>query len=212
MDATVSVRSTADVGPNTIVIEFDSPDGFEAQPGQFVKLTGEVNDESYSRFYTLSSPDVTDTFEVTIGIDESEGGEFSVHLGTLEAGDELEMSGPFGSDYYEGESRVVVLAGGPGVGPAIGIGDRALADGNEAAIVYQDDAPAHEERLAELEARGATVYVVSDGIEDAVEATVSGESGEQVFIYGFASFIETAEAALEAIGADPSDAKVENFG
>ena len=212
MDATVTVRSTAEVGPDTVAIEFDSPDGFEAEPGQFVKLTGTVDGESYSRFYTLSSPDVTESFEVTVGIDEAEGGPFSVHLGSLSAGDTLEMTGPFGNNYYEGESRVVVLAGGPGIGPAVGIGERALEEGKTVAVVYADDEPAHEARLAELEATGATVYVVSGAIEDAVAATLSEEPGEQVFVYGFGSFVEEAEAAIEAAGGDPEEAKVENFG
>jgi len=212
MDATVTVRSTAEVGPDTIAIEFDSPDGFEAEPGQFVKLTGTVDGDSYSRFYTLSSPEVTESFEVTVGIDEAEGGPFSVHLGSLSAGDTLEMTGPFGNNYYEGESRVVVLAGGPGIGPAVGIGERALADGKRVAVVYADDEPAHEARLAELEATGATVYVVSGEIEDAVTAPLSGEPGEQVFVYGFGSFVEEAEEAIEAAGGDPTDAKIENFG
>ncbi len=212
MDATVTVRSTAEVGPDTVAIEFDSPDGFEAEPGQFVKLTGTVDGESYSRFYTLSSPDVIESFEVTVGIDEAEGGPFSVHLGSLSAGDTLEMTGPFGNNYYEGESRVVVLAGGPGIGPAVGIGERALAEGKTVAVVYADDEPAHEARLAELEATGATVYVVSGAIEDAVAATLSEEPDEQVFVYGFGSFVEEAEAAIEAAGGDPAEAKVENFG
>ena len=212
MDATVTVRSTAEVGPDTIAIEFDSPDGFEAEPGQFVKLTGTVDGESYSRFYTLSSPEVTESFEVTVGIDEAEGGPFSVHLGSLSEGDTLEMTGPFGNNYYEGESRVVVLAGGPGIGPAVGIGERALAEGKTVAVVYADNEPAHEARLAELEATGATVYVVSGEIEDAVAATLSGEPGEQVFVYGFGSFVKEAEEAIEAAGGDPTDAKIENFG
>ncbi|WP_138005177.1 FAD-dependent oxidoreductase [Halalkalirubrum salinum] len=212
MDATVTVRSTSEVGADTIAIEFDSPDGFEAEPGQFVRLTGTVDGESYARFYTLSSPDMTESFEVTIGIDEAEGGPFSAHLASLSAGDSLEMAGPFGSDYYEGESRVVVLAGGPGIGPAVGIGERALTEGKQVAIVYADREPAHEARLAELEATGATVYVVSSAIEDAVAATLSGEPGEQVFVYGFGSFVDEAEAAIDAAGGDPTEAKVENFG
>ncbi|ELZ27347.1 flavodoxin reductase [Halogeometricum pallidum JCM 14848] len=117
MDATVVVTEVRDVGPDTVAIEFETPDGFEADPGQFVKLSGTVDGEEYDRFYTLSSPDVQETFEVTVGLDPEEAGPFSRHLVNLEAGDELGVSGPFGRSYYKGESRVVVLAGGPGIGP-----------------------------------------------------------------------------------------------
>ncbi|MGM0604991.1 MAG: FAD-dependent oxidoreductase [Halobacteriota archaeon] len=212
MDAPVTVRSTAAVGPDTVAIEFDTPEGFDAQPGQFVKLAATVDGESYARFYTLSSPDVEDSFEVTIEIDESVGGPFSAYLGSLSPGDELELSGPFGSDYYEGESRVVVAASGPGIGPAVGIGERALADGAAVAIVYQGERPAHEDRLADLRSQGATVELLTDGLEDAIDAAVTGEADEQVFVYGFGSFVEAAEAAIEAAGLDPEAAKVENFG
>ncbi|WP_129114946.1 FAD-dependent oxidoreductase [Halegenticoccus tardaugens] len=212
MDATVTVTAVGQAGPDTVAIELESPSEFDAQPGQFVKLSATVDGEEYSRFYTISSPDVEGTFELTVGIDPDEGGPFSEHLANLEAGDELAVVGPFGSDYYEGEARVVVLAGGPGVGPAIGIGERAVADGREVAIVYRDDAPAHEERLDALSAAGATVVVTDGSIDDAVADALTGASDEQVFVYGFADFVDEATAAVEAAGVDAGDAKVENFG
>ncbi len=211
MEATVAVRSVESVGQDTAAITFESPAAFEAQPGQFVKLTGVVDDEEYSRFYTLSSPDVTETFEITVEITE-EGGPFSAHLANLSPGDELEMTGPFGKDYYEGEPRVVVIAGGPGIGPAVGIGERARAAGAEVAIVYQDEAPAHTARLETLEERGADVWITDDDIEEFVETAVTGDEDEQVFVYGFADFVDAAVDAIEAAGGVPDGAKIENFG
>ncbi|WP_280536726.1 FAD-dependent oxidoreductase [Halopenitus sp. POP-27] len=215
MDAHVVIASIDDVGTDTIALELETPDGFSAEPGQFIKLTGTVDDEEYSRFYTLSSPDTDETFETTIEIDHEEGGPFSAYLAALEPGDEIEMSGPYGSDHYEGEPRVVVIAGGPGIGPAVGIGERALADGNEAAIVYRDEALAHRARLETLADRGATVQLLEDetaDLADAVDDVVTDDPEEQVFVYGFASFIEDVEDALEAIGSSTDGAKIENFG
>ncbi|RLM57571.1 oxidoreductase [Halobellus sp. Atlit-31R] len=212
MDATVAVSAVRNVGPQTVALELESPAEFDAEPGQFVKLSATVEDEEYARFYTLSSPGVEDTFEVTVGVDPDEAGPFSQFLLDLEPGDSLDISGPFGRSFYENESRVVVLAGGPGVGPAVGIAEAAVADGNEVAIVYETDAPAHEDRLDALRDAGASV-VVSDGpIDDAVADAVTGADGEQVFVYGFAAFVEDATAALDVAGVDPDDAKVENFG
>lgn len=221
METAVTVRSIETVGPNTIAMEFERPEGFDARPGQFVKLTGEVEGESYSRFYTLSSPDVSDGFEVTIGIDPEEAGPFSQWLGERTAGDELDLAGPFGDQFYDDEPRAVVLAGGPGVGPAVGIGERAIETGNEVAIVYVDEQPAHEERLAAIaDADGGTVRIVSesdasvdpDTLSEAVVEVLGEESDELVFVYGFSSFVDAAEAAIEAAGADPDAAKVEDFG
>lgn len=210
MDATVVVRTVESVGPNTVAIEFDSPAEFEAQPGQFVKLSATVEGEEYSRFYTLSSADVQGTFELTVEVTD-EGGPFSAYLAALDPDDEIRMSGPFGRDFYEGERRVVVLAGGPGVGPAIGIGERALSEDAAVAIVYQDDKPTHLERLEALEEDGADVWITDGDIADFVEAAVTGDADEQVFVYGFADFVDEAVDAIEAAGV-AEDTKIENFG
>jgi ferredoxin-NADP reductase len=215
MDETdLRVVAVRECGPDTVAIEFETPAGFDARPGQFVKLTGTVEGESVSRFYTISSPDVEGSFEITVGYDPEEGGPFSEYLLALEAGDRVETAGPFGSDFYEDESRAVVLAGGPGIGPAVGIAERALAAGNEAAVVYRDEAPVHEARLAALAAAGAEIYVLGAGeaLTDAVAAVVTGAAGEQLFVYGFESFLDAATTALTAAGTDPDAAKVENFG
>lgn len=215
MDATETiVDAVRDVGPDAVAITLRTPAGFEAEPGQFVKLSATIGGETESRFYTVSSPDTTETFEFTVEFDPEEAGPFSAYLREVEAGDTVTITGPFGSDYYEGESRVVVLAGGPGIGPAVAIAERALEDGNEAAIVYRDESPIHEDRLAAIATAGADVFVLSAGepLTDAVADVLTGSDGEQVFIYGFADFLADAKAALEAAGGDSTVAKAENFG
>lgn len=240
MDATqCSVRAVRDVGPDSVAIDVESPAAFDAQPGQFVKLTfdladsldfealselaeaGELDVQSVepdepvelSRFYTISSPDVEGTFEITVGIDPE--GTVGPLIGDLAPGDSVTVSGPFGNDYYEGEDPAVVLAGGPGVGPAVGIAERALADGHGAAVVYHDDAPIHEERIAAIRENGCTVTVLDSGDDftGAVAETIEEFGADsQLFVYGFADFIDTATAAIEAAGGDAAGAKIENFG
>jgi len=207
----VQVAAVRDVGPDTIALEVEVPAGFDARPGQFVKLTGDPNGRE-SRFYSISSSAVDDTVEVTIEIDPD--GTLGPWLAEREAGDALTLTGPFGNAYYDEEPRVVVLAGGPGVGAAVGIAERALADGGEAAVVYRDDAPVHEARLAALAAAGARVFVLDadDAMTDAVAAVLTGAAGEQVFVYGFADFLDLATDAVAAAGGRPDAAKMENFG
>ncbi|MFC7142413.1 FAD-dependent oxidoreductase [Halosimplex aquaticum] len=207
-DTEVTVVAVESVGEDAIAIDFETPDGFDARPGQFVKVALAGVEES--RFYTISSPDVRETFEITVGIDPE--GEVGPRLEDLEAGDTVEVSGPFGNAYYEGEQRVLVLAGGPGVGPAIGIAERALDDGGDAAIVYQDAAPIHDERLTALNERGASIAVLAP--ESPLESSVADvlTDDTQVFVYGFAEFLDDATAAIAAAGGEPDDAKVENFG
>ncbi|QKY18872.1 FAD-dependent oxidoreductase [Halolamina sp. CBA1230] len=215
MDATVVDRES--VGPNTFTLTFDTPDGFEGVAGQFVRLAGEIDGEEYARFYTLSSPDTEGTFEITVEVAE-ESGPFSDYLADLAAGDEVPVAGPFGDEYYDGEARAVVLAGGPGIGAAVAIAEAAVANDAEAAVVYRyEGEPAHEERLDALVDAGADVTLLggeADGQEfdAAVDAVVTGADGEGVFVYGFAEFVEAATDAIERAGVDPDGAKVESFG
>jgi ferredoxin-NADP reductase len=207
MNATqVSVRDVRTVGVDTVALELETPPEFDAKPGQFVLLRATVGGEEVSRHYTLSSADVEDTFEITVGIDPE--GDLSPWLADREPGDTVTVEGPFGTVFYENED-VVLLAGGPGVGPAVGMGERALADGHDVAIVYRDDSPAHEDRLASLAAGGATVIVTDGDIDDAVANVVGGG---QVYVFGFRGFVDESLAAIDSAGGDSDDAKVENFG
>lgn len=215
MDATeTTVAAVHDAGDDALAFDLETPPGFEAEPGQFVKLTATIDGDAESRFYTISSPTTVGTFSFTVGFDPDEAGPFSEYLRGVTAGDTVRLSGPFGEDYYEGESRVVVVAGGPGIGPAVAIAERARSDGHEAAVVYRDDAVIHEARLANLAEAGADVFVLTDDepLTDAVADVLTGRDGEQLFVYGFATFLEDAEAAIEAAGGDTGDAKIENFG
>lgn len=211
MEATdARIAAVRRVGPDAIAIDVDTPAGFEARPGQFVKVSADLETGRESRFYTISSPDVTDTFELTVGVDPD--GTLGPWLAERTAGDRIEIAGPFGNDFYEDEPRVVVLAGGPGIGPAVGIAERALADGGDAAIVYRDDHPIHEDRLAGLAAAGLDVFVLEDDGELVAATRQALDGGGQVFVYGFADFLDVATEAVELAGGDAQRAKVENFG
>lgn len=216
MDTTVAVVANESVGPDTYAVTFESPEDFTAEAGQFVKISADIEGEGHARFYTLSSPDTEGTFETTIEVDE-EGGPFSAYLAGLAEGDEVAVQGPYGDEHYEGEGRVVVLAGGPGVGPAVALSEAALADGNEAAVVYAHEGlPAHQARLNAAADEGVTVEMVDAGdvaaFEEAVDEAVTTATDEQLFVYGFADFVEVARNAIDAAGGDADEAKVENFG
>lgn len=210
---TVAVTDTRAVGPDAIALSLAAPAGFDARPGQFVKLTADLGGETVSRFYTVSSPRVTDSLEVTVEIDPE--GDLGPHLAELAVGDEIGMDGPFGNAAYEEEPRTLTVAGGPGVGPAVAIAERTLEDGGQAAVVYRDDSPIHTDRLSALREQGATVLVLGADapLAEAVgDALAAFDEPPQAFVYGFAPFLDDATAALSAAGADTESAKVESFG
>lgn len=213
MDLTdVTVETVRTVGPNAITLELRTPAGFDAYPGQFIKLSAEIDGESTSRFYTISSPRVTDSFETTLTIDPQ--GTFGPYLADLEAGDSVRVAGPFGNAYYENEENTLIVAGGPGVGPAVGIGERTLEDGGETTIVYLDDRLIHENRLETLSVMGGEVFIIdsADALAPAIEETLTGSEDAQVFVYGFSPFLDVATEAISSAGANAETAKLENFG
>jgi 3-phenylpropionate/trans-cinnamate dioxygenase ferredoxin reductase subunit len=214
MDQTVTtVAGVRPVGPDAVAVDVTTPPSFDAEPGQFVKVVAELDGEDQSRFYTISSPRIGDTFEVTVEVDPE--GTLGPWLAERAPGDELRVAGPFGRTYYDGEPRAVVLAGGPGVGPAVGIAERALEEGNVAGVVYRDDDPIHGDRLDALVEAGAFVAVVGDdeplapAVADALDAV---GADAQLFVYGFADFLDVATDAIADAGADPDGAQFENFG
>jgi ferredoxin-NADP reductase len=202
-----TVEAVRSVGPSTVALDLATPDGFDALPGQFVRLT----DDGDGGFYTLSSPDVADRFEVTVGVDP-ERADFSAWLADRSPGDPIGVEGPFGDASYDGTGRPVVLAGGPGIGPAVGIAERALDAEASPAIVYETDAPAHGDRLDRLTAAGADVRVVDELDAASVSEVVTGEADERVYVYGFDPFVDRAEAALDAASVPDDRIAVESFG
>jgi ferredoxin-NADP reductase len=203
-----TVRDVRSVGDDTVAMAIETPEGFDALPGQFVQLGHTVDGEEIVRHYTISSAAVTDTFEITVGIDPD--GTLSPALADLDRGDTVTIDGPFGRVFYEADGPAVVLAGGPGVGPAVGIAEAANDAGHAVAVVYRDDAPAHEDRLETVAAKGGHVWIVDDGIDEAVGEAVAAVDGP-VYVYGFSDFCDDAIAALEAAGRDPEAARVERF-
>jgi len=210
MDGTeVEIRACRSVGPNTVALVLAAPPGFDARPGQFVQVRATVDGETVTRHFSISSPTVGDAFEVTVGVDPD--GTLSPWLAAVAPGETLFVDGPFGRVYYEDETAVVVLAAGPGIGPAVGVAERATMDGGDATVVYRADRPVHEARLAGLAAAGAIVYVASS--DEAFRAATAAAVGTgQVFVFGFEPFVETVRDVIADVGGDPAVAKVENFG
>ncbi|HKL28676.1 MAG TPA: FAD-dependent oxidoreductase [Natrialbaceae archaeon] len=208
----VGVRDVRTVGDDAVALELETPDEFEALPGQFVRVLGRAEkdgDDPIARYYTLSSPTLEETFEITVAVDPD--GDISPWLANRRAGDTVRIEGPFGDVAYDDEGDVLVLAGGPGVGPALGIGERALDRGHAVTIVYRDEIPIHQDRLGALSNAGAAVRVL--GPDDDLDAAMPDDlAGIEPYVFGFQTFVETAMTALESVGVGPADAHVESFG
>lgn len=196
-----------DVGERTVAIEVETPPEFEAHPGQFVLVRATVDGEEETGYYTISSPDVEDGFEMTVAVDPD--GTLGPWLVERTLGEEITVEGPFGDVEYRGHGAALVFAGGPGIGPAVGIAERGRDAGHDATIVFAGSEPPHANRLARLEADGATV-VLSEDLESTVDSLPLSADG--IYVFGFQAFVERTRDALDDAGVDLDDVEIESFG
>lgn len=209
---TVTVAGVSTVGSNTVAIDFETPAGFDAAPGQFVLVRGTLDGGEEAGYYTISSPDVEGTFEVTVGHpeDADPAESLGAWLAAREVGDEVEIEGPLGDVQYRGEGDVVVYAAGPGIGPAVGIAERAVAVEHAATVVYRGENPPHGDRLDDIEEAGATVDVTDE--LDRTAPSLDGVAAEAVYVFGFDGFVTDVRYLLDAAGLDEDEAGIESFG
>lgn len=196
-----------DVGERTIAIEVDAPVDFEAYPGQFVLVRETIDGEEETGYYTISSPTAKETFEITVAVDPD--GTLGPWLSARTLDDELTVEGPFGDIQYTGDNDAVVLAGGPGIGPAIGIAESARDENYDVTVVYGGSNPPHGRRLTALEQDGATI-VFSTDLSTAVDSL--DLSGAETYVFGFQSFVNETKIALTEAGIDLEDVEIESFG
>ncbi len=116
---TAVVRSTAPISESLIElrVELDEPLTFAA--GQYVELRIPGSDERRS-FSVLSAPGLAS--EYAFCIKRVPGGHFNSLLDGLQAGDELDLDGPFGTAVYrETGNPALFVANGSGIAPVLSI-------------------------------------------------------------------------------------------
>ena len=204
-----AIEQIQEVGPDTVAITCETPDQFDAYPGQFILVRADIDGEEVTGYYTLSSPEIRDHFEITVAVD-AESGTLGPWLAEQEVGATIDLEGPFGDVYYNGDGDVTVLASGPGIGPAVAIGEQAQLATQEAAIFYQAETPAHADRLSSLRDAGVTVDIFDPDtdLREMVRTSIIGD----IYVFGFAEFVNDAKDALESIGVDSDRLHVESFG
>jgi ferredoxin-NADP reductase len=193
-------------------------------PGQHydVRLTAPDGYQAQRSYSIASSPLDKGTIELTI--DRLEDGEVSPYFNDVVAdGDQVELRGPFTSYFvWRGQSPVLLLGGGSGVVPLMGIlrhRRRAMPEvpmrlvysvRTAEDVIYADELG--DETVLTYTREPPAGWAAHTGHIDAALVAEAHAAGATVFICGSNGFVETAsELALEA-GADPSQILTERFG
>jgi ferredoxin-NADP reductase len=202
------LRDVRTLGADTLGLELDTPEGFDGLPGQFLLVRADIDGEEESKHFTIASPDLEDSFEITVEVDLN--GTVTPWLAEREIGDEITIDGPYGATAYDDEGDVVTVAEGPGIGPAIAIAERAVARGYDASVIYRSDDPMYGGRLDDLEEAGHGVFLPDEN--DALAgALAASPDGSTVYVFGFQEFCERVKELVAADGG-AGDLHVESFG
>lgn len=107
-----------DLSPSVRHFEFELPEleRFGFVPGQFMSLTADIHGDEITRAYSIASPPSGNRFALCLN--EVEGGRFSPHLFSLNAGDEVNCQGPYGAFIFRRPlSDSILVATGTGIAP-----------------------------------------------------------------------------------------------
>ncbi len=110
-----SIERNGDVKVFRLFPEDGKPIAF--LPGQFVNLY-RLDEKALTRAYSVASPPEWPFIELAIQII---GGKFTSYIDTLNVGDKIGVMGPFGANGYGGETKAIMVAGGIGITPMMGI-------------------------------------------------------------------------------------------
>jgi len=215
----------------TLVIE--RPGGVSYEAGQFLTLVLPLEGGELRRSYSLSSTPLDGgPFEITIK--RVAGGAASGWLHqAMRAGVTLRVRGPSGAFVYrpaEAPGRLVLVGGGSGITPLMGILRTALAATPQVPVflLYANRSPAdvifREElsRLAAAHPQLAVKHVLEEPgeglpcrqgrVERAdLEEALGGAEGAQVYLCGPAPMMDAAVADLRALGLPAGALHLERF-
>ena len=117
---TLTLKWTNTIGPAVkhFAFELNSGQSFDYLPGQFITIHFTSSDKAYRRSYSIASVPGDELIEFAVGY--IEGGPGSKYLFSLEPGDKISTTGPFGRLILRGNEhpkRYILVATSTGITP-----------------------------------------------------------------------------------------------
>jgi ferredoxin-NADP reductase len=214
---------------SSIVFECPGWDGHMAGQHVDIRLTAEDGYQAQRSYSIASAPDDD---HLVLTIERLQDGEVSPYLvDVVEPGDQIEMRGPIGRFFvWEGESPLLMIAGGSGVVPFRAmLRHRASIDSTAPTrLLYSSRSWEDVIYREELAAPGNGAEVIHtltraqppgwDGYQRRIDVEMLAEVAfppldrPWVYICGPTPFVEAAAGALVDLGHDPSMIRTERFG
>ncbi len=195
-------------------------------PGQHydVRLTDPDGYRAQRSYSIASSP--LDAGEIELTIDLLDDGEVSPYFHeVVEAGDQVELRGPFSSYFvWRGESPALLVGGGSGVVPLMAMlrHKRRTMPELDMRLVYSvryaDDVIYADELAGDAALTLTYTRDAPDGWSghtghvDAEFLREPATGAQLAFVCGSNGFVETASALLLEVGMDPGSVRTERYG
>ena len=212
--------------PRVKSFRFDVPMWMPHLPGQHydVRLTDPDGYRAQRSYSIASSP--LDAGEIELTIDLLDDGEVSPYFHeVVEAGDQVELRGPFSSYFvWRGESPALLVGGGSGVGPLMAMlrHKRRTMPALDMRLVYSvryaDDVIYADELAGDAALTLTYTRDAPDGWSghtghvDAELLREPATGAQLAFVCGSNGFVETASALLLEVGMDPGSVRTERYG
>lgn len=233
----MKVIKVFDETPDTRTIRFSCDSNFSFKPGQFVMLNADVIVEGQKKFvkraYSISSSPLEKGYiDLTVKIYVDKG-LVSKRLYNMKAGEEMEVSGPYGFFIFDENihKHIVLIGAGSGITPLICImryiQDKNLSDIN-VDIIYSSKTPRDiifREEFLNNKNRNIKIHLTitrPDGHdwnkftgridEKLIQHCIKNVKEPYYYISGPTPMVEGTSKILKYMGVEDNKVKLERFG
>lgn len=215
---TTRVRAARNITPTIRLFELVPADGNPTQIplGGHLNVTVMIGDRTDTRSYSLIGPAMPDAYRIAVKLSpESRGG--SAYMWSLKEGAQLTVSSPrshFDIDF--GRPDYLVIAGGIGITPLVGMAHALVRRGAHVRMIYgartRDELAFADELRAILGERLQT-FVSGEGPRPDLTAALSTlASGGIAAVCGPLPLLDDARRIWRALGRPQADLRFETFG